>query len=249
MLLMTRKGRVLAKKARAFNTIQGEIVALSSASGSRKQKILERETSLRGQPRARLQPARFMSSHGEANDDSGSKSGGTANNKNKLVLFDMEGTIGNMVKKKFFPRPGIQELTTLKAEGYRVGLYTNKAARNLPRSVIEAFAGLQFDVVLTGENCTYAPEDYCKAEGISKHSMIKPLATVCENLNDLLLVDDTPAKVAPHERHRVVPIKTWNRAEENDNALQTVVRDILDNWNDRTSQTKPTTTAEKQEKE
>lgn len=188
--------------------------------------------------------ARFCSSSTavpttEGKDTVETKSEGSSGSseRNRLVLFDMEGTIGNMTKsQKFIPRPGIRELTVLKAEGYQVGLFTNKAARNLPRSVIEAFAGIKFDVVFTGEHCKAASEGYCRAEGISKHSMIKPLAKVGD-LNNLLLVDDTPGKVVPQERHRVVAIKTWEHqlAKEDDGELKAVVQQILSNWGDRSS--------------
>lgn len=150
----------------------------------------------------------------------------------KLVLFDMEGTLGCMTKNRFRPRPFIRELAILKVKGYRVGLYTNKSGRKLPRAEIEAAAGITFDVVYNGDDCKQATPNYCQLHGIDKYSRIKSLAKAGK-LEDLLLVDDTPGKVEPHERHRVVSIKTWDPNCKEDSELKTVVQSILANWNDR----------------
>jgi len=150
----------------------------------------------------------------------------------RLVLFDMEGTLGCMTKNRFRPRPGIREIATLKAKGYRVGLYTNKSARKLPRTEIEAAAGITFDVIYTGDDCKQATPSYCQLHGIDKYSRIKSLAKAGK-LEDLLLVDDTPGKVEPQERHRVVSITTWDPNSKEDSELKSVVQSILANWNDR----------------
>lgn len=156
----------------------------------------------------------------------------------KLVLFDMEGTLGCMTKNHFRPRPGIREIALLKVKGYKVGLYTNKSARKLPRAEIEAAAGITFDVVYTGDDCKQATPSYCQLHGIDKYSRIKSLAKAGK-LEELLLVDDTPAKVEPKERHRVVPIKTWDPSSKEDSELKGVVQEILGNWNDRIFQESP----------
>jgi len=150
----------------------------------------------------------------------------------KTVLFDVQNTIGCVWRTgEFRARPGLEEIRRLKGFGYRIGLYTNKFRVNLPLEQIEKAAGMKFDHVFTGEESQQASDAYCQANGITKYSRIKAL-TVCGELGDVLLVDDTLAKVAPWERHRVVVVSPWTMKLD-DKALYVALESVMDSWEDR----------------
>lgn len=158
----------------------------------------------------------------------------------RIVLFDLEGTLGSLDGKDFTPRPGITSLLQLKEAGFRVGIFTNRCNNRLPmKKILLHLPGLNaFDVVLTGEFCyddadLYLQQKHEKKKFFRKrHLKQKPLSTVC-SLHNLLLVDTEPLGVTQDERSRVRLLPYWHKGMDlNDDALPKLVDHLIHHWDD-----------------
>lgn len=151
----------------------------------------------------------------------------------KVVLFDVDGTLLLYHGSTYKYRPGAERLKELEDHGYRLGLYTNKSADNLPWGDIMEELEVKWDYVFTGEVCYKPSEKYARNNKLDKYDEIKPLAPFFKDLNQVLIVDDTLGKIHHTERHRAIHIPTWDGLDTNCD-LHQVIDDLLgDGFKDR----------------
>jgi hypothetical protein len=145
----------------------------------------------------------------------------------KLVLFDLDGTLAVQTGVQWSFRSGIKKLAELQKSGTRVGLFTNKARSNIPfkllREAIDRPA-FRFDVVLAGEEC-YKPTDaYKQAHNMDQYDRMKSIQMYFPlHADNVCIVDDTPAKIPLSERQRLITIPTWDGVT-NDEELATAIK-------------------------
>lgn len=143
--------------------------------------------------------------------------------KPQIVLFDFNGTLGK--KKGGRLRPGLVEaLQRLRREGgVQIGLWTNAQARNLPLAKLKDL-GVEFDLVLTGNECVAPNSQYLQAHpSLDRWDKLK----IISQIPGAILVDDTPAKIPESDHHLLWPIPTWNGKDQADDELTKMVTRLL----------------------
>lgn len=141
----------------------------------------------------------------------------------KMLVFDFNGTLGQKKGKRL--RPGLKALRKLTQAGFDLGLWSNAARRNLPLAKMSGL-GVNFSLVLDGEDCERPTRDYCEAHGLGRYDKIKPLSKRFPD-GMVVMVDDTPAKIPPCDRHLLRHIPTWEGSSE-DRELPKLVQKLLE---------------------
>lgn len=150
----------------------------------------------------------------------------------KVVLFDYNGTLGYRPRST---RPGIQYIEQLRERGFKVGLFTNALAKNIPIENLQGQGGFVFDVVLD-QTC-------CGDKIPGTYDLFKDVRGWFpqENFEYVKLMDDTPHKVPAAQREDVlIEIKTWERTNQQDAALREVISSILESAGHTLTQLPPT---------
>lgn len=125
------------------------------------------------------------------------------------ICFDLDGTLGHSAGSHYTFRPGVERLRELADKGFKLAMFTNKFNKNIPLDQLEQLAGVRFGIVIGGEHCYKPTAQYIKNHPtLDEYDRLKPLAKFFP-LDQVILVDDTPAKVHPTERHRCKAISTW----------------------------------------
>lgn len=138
----------------------------------------------------------------------------------RVVMFDLDGTLAFWQNGWKF-RPGLERLKELTSK-FKVGIFTNKSRKNIPLEDLERIAGVRFSSVLGSEECYRPSNSYLAVNpGLDQYDRLKPLRTFFP-LDQVILVDDTPAKVHTTERHRCLKIASW-RGGSRDTELHTII--------------------------
>ena len=134
----------------------------------------------------------------------------------RLVLFDLNGTLAHRSGTRWAFRNGITGIKTLQDSGTKVGLFTNKSRKKIPLDVLQRAIGgegFKFDCVLAGEECY-------KGRTQNKHDRLKSVDLYFKGDADkVCIIDDTPDKIPKHERHRLIKISTWEGDKGKDTEL------------------------------
>lgn len=152
--------------------------------------------------------------------------------KQKLILFDFNGTLGGSGKSKKL-RPGLESLKQLQEAGYAIGIWSNAQRSRIPLLEIACKHGLHFSVVLTGNECVDPTADYRAKhrQDLGQFDKLKPVGERFPAPEGwrVIIVDDTPAKIKHEDRHLLRPIKTWAEGDgaEEDAELPKMVQKLL----------------------
>ncbi len=145
-----------------------------------------------------------------------------------LVLFDVHGTLSDRADSML--RPGAWSLMLLPELGLQWGLCSNGHADRVHRTawhLYESF-GLQPDLIWTAEQSSKPPQDYrLKYPELFRGSKVKNLVVVLDTFiakgGQVVVVDDTPAKIIDQERF-LVPVRSWDPGKpENGTVLEEAV--------------------------
>ena len=116
--------------------------------------------------------------------------------KQKLILFDFNGTLGGSKGSKKL-RPDIETLKQLLEAGFAIGIWSNASRERIPLREMALKHGLYFSVVLTGDHCTEPTAAYRKEHNLDRYDKLK---CITERFPDqchprVIIVDDTPGKI------------------------------------------------------
>jgi hypothetical protein len=121
----------------------------------------------------------------------------------KVVLFSLEGTL----TYKRAVRPGAKErLALLKAEGIKVGLFTDEPRSWIDLEWLQKELGLVFDVVLTRKHCY---PSVAWSEDMTHDSKHKSIAHYFPDNPNVVCIDSNPERVAKKDRAKVVRVPMW----------------------------------------
>ena len=158
-----------------------------------------------------------------------------------LILFDLNGVLVhhhfNGVSHSHTLRPGLEALLLLKNK-YDLGIYssaTEKTVRFAMKKIDGSLAYEKkelkhdsrsiFDVILHRKHCELASDLGISRDDGKPWDTVKPLAKYFEDLNKVVLIDDSSHKSIPGEEKQMVVIPSWDddQSKPIDTALQTLV--------------------------
>ena len=88
----------------------------------------------------------------------------------RIILFELDGTLAQGGCGNWRFRPGIERLADLVQAGFKVGVFTCKNRRNVPVEKLQIKAGVTFTCVLAREECYKPSESYLKQHATLDHT-------------------------------------------------------------------------------
>ena len=140
------------------------------------------------------------------------------------IIFDYNGTLVNKDTKKI--RPCVSQLNLLKENGFKIGIWTNVQLKNIDLNKIKHDCNVTFDLILHQIHCDQPTDAERKDHHLSSEYDLMKNPLKFFDIENVLIVDDTPYKIPDIARKCVIPISTW-LDDEDDREIEEIVHQIM----------------------